>query len=306
MAGGGAGFSTASENQGGVAPSVGGSASTPYAASPQTSSATTAQQTSTDVYNQLTQPWTAYDTTANLYRTALGREGDTAGMQYWTDQAQNQGWSSGDLARAFRTAAAPEALSSASGSAAYLAANPDVAQAIASGNWKGTALEHYQRHGASEGRKTGTSLDRVNPSEYSTQALNAPSYYSTNPFSVDYANIFNPSAKSVVSANPTMTSGQQAQYLQNWQQNYNNRINSGVEAAKAAQIAEARRAQDAYTAARAREDAAAQASNQEAINRAVQEALAQQQAASSSGNSSEGWYAGASGGIASLAKGFKK
>lgn len=306
MAGGGAGFSTASENQGGVAPSVGGSASTPYTASPQTGSATTAQQTSNDVYNQLVHPWTASDTTSSLYRTALNRAGDTSGMQSWVNEAMNKGWSSEDLARNFRLAAIPEALDSASGSAAYLAENPDVAKAIANGTWGGTAAEHYRMFGVNEGRKTGTGLDKVNPSAYSKQALNAPSYYSTNPFSVDYANIFNPSVKSVVSSTPTMAPEQQARYLQSWQQDYNSRINSGVEAAKAAQIAEARRAQDAYATAQAQALAQAQVANKAAIDKAVQDALAQQQASSYSGSSNEGWYTGASGGIASLAKGFKK
>lgn len=238
---------------------------------------TTTQETYTpsasagSYYASLAQPGTP-NTTAllnSIYQQSLGRAPDTEGANYWANAAKAGGWDAQKLAEAVNAA------------------------------------------GATERERTGYT-STLNPYAYGAQKVGAtataPSYYNTNPFSVDYANIFNPYAKSVVSANPAMSPGQQAQYLQNWQADYNNRINSGVEAAKAAQIAESRRAQDAYTAAKAKAEAESKANTQAAIDKAVQEALAQQQQGFYTAPFNPDAYQGAgkSGGIASLAKGFKK
>lgn len=158
--------------------------------------------------------------------------------------------------------------------------------------------------GEPERARTGYQSD-MNPSNYGQQRVGtAPSYYNTNPYSVDYANIFNPTARSVLSSNQVLTPGQQAQYLQDWQNDYSGRLNAGITGARQQRVANAQKAQENYNTKRAQAEAQAVASNKEAIDKAVQEALAQQQ--SYSGDSNSGWYTGASGGIASLAKGFKK
>ena len=221
-----------------------------------------------DYYASLVQPGTdnTQDLMARIYQQSLGRAPDEGGAQFWSNAAKAGGWSAQQLA------------------------------------------QNIQNAGAPERARTGYT-STLDPSSFGEQRVGpatTPSYYNTNPFSVDYANIFNPYAKSVVSANPAMSPGQQAQYLQNWQADYNNRINSGVEAAKAAQIAESRRAQDAYAAAKAKAEAEAKTNTQAAIDKAVQDALAQQQQAYSNNNNNYNYYSGNTGGLASLAKGFKK
>ena len=173
--------------------------------------------------------------------------------------------------------------------------------------WTGQQLaQAIEKAGAPERAKSGFTSQFDNAS-YGQQALNTPSYYNTNPFSVDYANIFNPAARSVTSNQQTLTPQQQAQYLQGWQTDYSNRLQRGVANARAARVANAQKAQEDYNTKKAQAEAQAAASNQEAINRAVQEALAQQQSYGSN-NDGYGFYTGAgkAGGIASLAKGFKK
>lgn len=182
---------------------------------------------------------------------------------------------------------------------AYLTNNPDVARAIAAGTFGGTGREHYLQYGQGEGRAPSNVANRGS-------SVTTPSYYNTNPFSVNYANIFNPRAGSVLSANPMLTPQQQSNYLAEWQSDYNNRINSGLEAAQAARVAEAQRAQDAYNTARAAADAQAAAATQAAIDKAVQDRMSQYGYQQPSDNYNYGWYTGASGGIASLEKGFKR
>jgi len=102
-----------------------------------------------------------------------------------------------------------------------------------------------------------------------------------------------------------LTPQQQANYLTDLSNQYNQRMQASMADARQQRVARAQAVQADYNTKKAQAEAQAAASNQEAINRAVQEALAQQQSYGSN-NDGYGFYTGAAGGIASLAKGFKK
>lgn len=264
MAGGGAGFGA-----GTGAPS---GASSPYSTSGIDSTmadnfggaaqtAPTSQAAPADYYASLARP--SGDVIRDAYIQSLGREPDTAGANYWANEAQRYGLTGQQVAERISMAGEPE-----------------------------RAQSGYQ--------------NQLNPQNYTTQRVGAmPSYYNTNPYTVDYANIFNPRAASVLTANQALTPQQQAAYLGDWQQDYSNRLSRSVANARAQRVANAQKAQEDYNTKKAQAEAQAAASNQEAINKAVQEALAQQQSQSDS-YVPWAWTGGASGGIASLAKGFKK
>lgn len=143
--------------------------------------------------------------------------------------------------------------------------------------WTGQQLaQAIQTAGAPERAQTGFQ-SQLNPSTYGQQALNRPSYYNTNPVGVDYANIFNPAARSVTYNQPTGTPQQQAQYLGDWARHYSQSNRAATEAANAERIKTANTQWANYLDNKAK----AEASNQDAINKAVQEALAQQQTSNS-------------------------
>jgi len=146
----------------------------------------------------------------------------------------------------------------------------------------------------------------LNPQTYSAQRVaTMPSYYNTNPVGVDYSNIFNPFARSVTTQQQTLTPQQQAEYMADWQRDYSNRITGGISGAKAARVASAQQAQERAATAKAQAEAQAATNNQAAIDAAVQQALAAQQQQQANYNTVD-FFGGASGGIASLAKGFGK
>ena len=88
----------------------------------------------------------------SLYQSILGREPEASGLSYWLkavdtgqmtiQQVKNYIYDSVE----YKTKNFNEQ--------AYLKANPDVAQAIANGSYKGTGYDHYIEWGLSEGRKT--------------------------------------------------------------------------------------------------------------------------------------------------------
>lgn len=140
--------------------------------------------------------------------------------------------------------------------------------------WTGRELANQiNQAGAAERANTGYQ-SQINPQAFTQSRLGTtPSYYNTNPYTVDYQNIFNPQAGSVLRVNPTMTPAQQAQYLTGWQQDYQSGVQRGLDQTKAERIAKADAAMKAYQEAKAK----AETTNKDAINKAVQDALAQQQ-----------------------------
>lgn len=144
--------------------------------------------------------------------------------------------------------------------------------------------------GAAERAFTGQP-NRFNPQSFNTQRVaTMPSYYNTNPVGVDYTNIFNPAARSVTTAQQTLTPQQQANYLNAWQQDYSQRNRAATQAANQQRINTANAQWANYLSNKAQ----AETNNQAAINQAVQEALAQQQ--SYNNNDSYNYYNGKSGG----------
>lgn len=140
--------------------------------------------------------------------------------------------------------------------------------------WTGQELASQVNQAAAAERGITGYQGQANPQTFTQSRLGTtPSYYNTNPYIVDYQNIFNPQAGSVLRANPTMTPAQQAQYLTGWQQDYQSGVQRGLDQTKAERIAKADAAMKTYQEAKAK----AETTNRDAINKAVQDALAQQQ-----------------------------
>ena len=167
--------------------------------------------------------------------------------------------------------------------------------------WTGQQLaENMNNVGAVERAQSGFQ-SQLNPSTYGQQALNRPSYYNTNPYTVDYANIFNPRAGQVVSAQPTLTPQQQSQYLNEWAGNYSQRNRAATQAANQQRIATANTQWENYLNKKAEAEA------QEKIDAAVaaKEEEMRQQYAESQPQYYDYTFAGKKGGLATL-KGFKR
>lgn len=166
--------------------------------------------------------------------------------------------------------------------------------------WTGQELaKNIQAAGAAERGVSGFQ-SQYDPNAYLTQALNRPSYYNTNPYAVDYQNIFNPQAGSVLRANPTMTPAQQAQYLTGWQQNYQSGVQRGLDQTKADRIAKADAAMKTYQETKAKEEA--NKTSKEDTQRMIDEALASYIPPNNNNNIYFGGKAGGSvpGGLRSL------
>lgn len=130
--------------------------------------------------------------------------------------------------------------------------------------------------GAPERAQTGFG-GQINPQSFNTQRVaTIPSYYNTNPVGVDYANIFNPAARSVTQNQQTLTPQQQANYLNAWQQDYSRTNRAATEAANLERKNTANVQWSKYLADKAKAEAAA--TGQSVVDKAVEEALAQQAA----------------------------
>lgn len=320
MAGGGAGYGTNTTGEG---------PASPYGATAPDS--TMSDNFGGSVSSTPTNQYAVEDRAAAInraYQFSLGRAPEQGGYDFWTDTGNRLNWSPAQAANAVNTAGAPERaqqqadiyanLTQPSGDVLdtiyrqSLGRAPEAAGANFWANeaqrygWTGQQLaENINLAGAPERAQSGFQSQLI-PQNYTAQRVGTtPSYYNTNPVAVDYANIFNPRAGQVAFDRATLSPQQQAQYLQGWQTDYSNRLQRGVADARAQRVATAQKAQSDYNTKKAQAEAQAAASNQEAINRAVQEALAQQQSYGSD-NNGYGFYTGAAGGIASLAKGFKK
>lgn len=143
------------------------------------------------------------------------------------------------------------------------------------GGWTNQQLaQNIQTAGAPERAQSGFG-GQINPQSFNAQRVaTLPSYYNTNPVGVDYANVFNPSARAVTYNQPTMTPGQQADYLNAWQQDYTRTNRAATQAANQQRIATANSQWANYLNTKAQAEATT--SNRAAIDAAVQEALAQQ------------------------------
>lgn len=231
------------------------------------------------------------------------RRGDVkSGMQHYLTYGQSEGRTPGPGAPAGQ---ALDYLNRPFNDQQYLTLNPDVAQAIANRQFTGTGREHYLTSGQSENRAPSAVANRGS-------SITTPSYYNTNPYAVDYANIFNPTLnaqeylarnpdvaaavatggttaeqhyrdygqregryaplteRQVAFAQPTLTPQQQAGYLDEWQQDYSNRARAATQAANQARTATANAQWTNYLNNKAQAEAAAP----ELINKAVEEKLA--------------------------------
>lgn len=150
--------------------------------------------------------------------------------------------------------------------------------------WTGQELaSNINQAGAAERAVSGYQ-SQANPQSFTQSRLGTtPSYYNTNPYTVDYQNIFNPQAGSVLRANPTMTPAQQAQYMTGWQQDYRSGVQRGLDKAQADRIAKADAAMKTYQEAKAKEEA--NKTSAEETQRMINEALA-----SYSPPSNGNWY----------------
>ena len=259
MAGGGAGTSAGGESDvfNGAAAPDSTMADNFGGATPSYTPQQTTGQAASDYYNSLMRPGTTTDYINNIYQQALGRapEAGATGMDYWANQARQQGWTGQQLA------------------------------------------SHINNAAANERASTGFQ-SQVNPQSYSDQVLNRPSYYNTNPYAVDYTNIFNPRAGSVVSSQQTLTPQQQAQYLGDWAGSYKQNSRAATQAAANERQAVANQQWQSYL------DKKAEAEAQEKIDAAVaakEEEMQQQQ----STFQPQYYDVGAKGGLATL-KGFKR
>jgi hypothetical protein len=166
--------------------------------------------------------------------------------------------------------------------------------------WTGQELASQINSAAAAERGQTGYQGQANPQAFTQSRLGtSPSYYNTNPYAVDYQNIFNPQAGSVLRANPAMTPAQQAQYMSGWQQDYRTGVQRGLEQTKADRIAKADAAMKTYQTEKAKADSAA--ATKADIDKAIQEAMANY--APSTNNNM--YYGGKKGGLATL-KGFKR
>lgn len=139
--------------------------------------------------------------------------------------------------------------------------------------WSGQELANQINNAAAGERATTGYQSQINPQSYTQSKLGTTiSPYNTNPFTVDYQNIFNPRAGSVLQANPTMTPTQQAQYLTGWQQDYRSGVQRGLDQMQADRIAKADAAMKTYQEAKAKEEA--NKTSKEETQRMINEALA--------------------------------
>lgn len=176
------------------------------------------------------------------------RRGDIkSGMQHYLQYGQSEGRTPGPGVPAGQ---ALDYLNRPFNEQQYLTANPDVAQAIANRQYTGTGREHYLQYGQSEGRAPSAVANRGS-------SITMPSYYNTNPYAVDYANIFNPQATQVAYRQQSLTPQQQANYLSEWQQDYNQRLQAGVANARAQRVANAQAVQADYNTKKAQAEAQA-------------------------------------------------
>lgn len=165
------------------------------------------------------------------------RRGDIkSGMQHYLQYGQSEGRTPGPGAVGGQ---ALDYLNRPFNDQQYLAANPDVAQAIADRRFTGTGREHYLMAGQSEGRAPSAVANRGS-------SITTPSYYNTNPYAVDYVNIFNPQATQVAYRQQSLTPQQQAGYLDEWQQDYSTRARAATQAANQARINTANAQWEAY------------------------------------------------------------
>lgn len=166
--------------------------------------------------------------------------------------------------------------------------------------WTGQDLASQINSAAATERAQTGYQGQANPQSFTQSRLGTtPSYYNTNPYAVDYQNIFNPQAGQVVRAQPTMTPAQQAQYMTGWQQDYQSGVQRGLDKTKSDRIAKADAAMQTYQTEKAKADA--EAANKAAIDKAVQDAIAAQ----GYNNNVQSFYNGKAGGLASL-KGFNQ
>lgn len=180
-----------------------------------------------------------------------------------------------------------------------LGRNPEAAgeafwrdRALTSGWTNQQLAQNIQAAGAPERAQSGFG-GQINPQSFNTQRVaTMPSYYNTNPVGVDYANIFNPAARSVTTAQQTLTPQQQANYLNAWQQDYSRANRAATDAANLERKNTANAQWSKYLTDKAKAEAAA--TGQGVVDKAVEEALAQQAANNASSNG--GWYTGKAGG----------
>lgn len=321
MAGGGLPTSTA-ENPYAVGGMGGGNAYTP----------STGSQDNSSYYNSLVRPGTANDTVRNLYQSVLGRAPEAGAQDWWANHAKTQNWTARDLAQNFKSGAAAEILNSPQGQAAYLAARPDVAQnwqgtplehymqyGINESHATGTALDSlnpqtynnshtYTRPSAYNTNPVGVDYANIfNP----TPMFDSAAYLRQNPdvaaavnqgwttaeqHYADYGRSEGRAApmtqRSIISNQPTMTPQEQAQYLGDWAQNYSQTNRAATQAANQARTTTANTQWANYLTDKAKAEAAA--TGQGVVDKAVEEALAQQAANTASSNG--GWYTGKAGG----------
>lgn len=234
------------------------------------------QRAQPSLYSTLTQPVTR--TINDAYGGSLGRAPEQAGFDYWANIAQQEGWTGQQLGENIISAGEPERA------------------------------------------RTGFS-NQLNPSWLTSARVGTtPSSFNTNPYQVDYANIFNPApvfdeqaylqqklsrvqaapgneqysnytpdrlrglmasqgmtpqqhyemfgrteglnpfatgrlqGRQVVSAQPALTSQEQAQYLTDWQRDYSQRNRTGTETAKRQRAATANQQWEKYFGDRAKAD----------------------------------------------------
>lgn len=166
--------------------------------------------------------------------------------------------------------------------------------------WTGQQLANQINQAGGAERAVSGYQSQANPEAFTQSRLGTtPSYYNTNPYAVDYQNIFNPQAGSVLRANPTMTPAQQAQYMSGWQQDYRSGVQRGLDKAQADRIAKADAAMKTYQETKAKEDA--NRTSAEETQRLINEALANYSPPSNNNM----YYGGKKGGLATL-KGFKR
>lgn len=208
-----------------------------------------------DYYASMARP--GQDNTAallnSIYQQSLGRAPDAEGAQFWSNAAKQGGWNAQQLAANIQSAGAPERA------------------------------------------RTGYS-STLNPSTFGDQRVGpatVPSYYNTNPVGVDYANIFNPAARSVTTNQQTLTPGQQAQYLGDWTRHYSQSNRAATEAANAERVKTANTQWANYLNNKAKAEAAA--TSKGVVDKAVEDALAQQAAANTNSNSVS-YFGGKAGG----------